>query len=349
MSNSLSKNRGEWSELYVLTSLLAHGILTYVLDDGSRKTLEILEISRGIGDGARRYVIEGDRVRVDPFGTFLLMDWLMVKSTELLAEIMNGSGRAFPIPAIDDLLLGLQTHQISADSKKGDISIQVYDPVVGGPTENQFSIKSWLGGSPSLLNSSGATRITYQLSEVLTSSEHTDLNRLGPSLLVETLISLGVSLTFSSMDPRFTSNLTMVDSQMPELLAATVLSSFAGNSRDIRSVIARVAKADPLKLNVPNPELVYSHKIKMLLQEIGLGMVPAKQWSGWHGAGGGFITVLSDGELLCFRAINQEALREELFKTTRFDTPSRKKHDFGYVYHEGGRDYLDLNYQIRFK
>lgn len=37
MSSFLSKNRGEWSELYVVTSLLAHDFLTYSMNDGEQK------------------------------------------------------------------------------------------------------------------------------------------------------------------------------------------------------------------------------------------------------------------------------------------------------------------------
>ena len=349
MSSFLSKNRGEWSELYVVTSLLAHDFLTYSLNDGEQKTSQILEISRGNGRSRRKYVIEGDRVRIDPFGTYVSKEWLVTKSTELLAAIKSGVGRSFPIPEVNDLLEGLKTHQISAESKMGDISIRTFGLDDGETLENRFNIKSRLGGKPTLLNSSRATRITYRLSETLTESEQKDLNRLGPALLVETVKSLGMTLTFAEMDPRFVANLMTVDTQMPEILAEMVLISYSGGPKDLQSVVSKVALDNHLKFDGANIEFSYSHKATMMLQQIGLGMVPSKTWKGRQGASGGLITVLPDGELKCSLEISQESLGAELFVATRFDTPSRIRLDYGRIYEKNGISYLDLNFQIRYR
>ena len=349
MNKSTSKNRGEWSELYVLISLLATGKLEYSLDDESLKSLPIIQISRGSGSNRRTYVIDGDHVVVNRGANRISREWLQTAAETLLLEIRQGTGRAFSIPAMDYLINDLLIDQISADSAKSDIAILLYDIAVGDTIENNFSIKSWLGKDPSLLNASGATKITYRLSQPLHQDAISAINSFGPIKIVEKLDEMGVSLLFETMDPRFAANLKMVDSQMPELLAATVLASFDGGSRDLAEVVSRVSAADPLELGPVASRLMYSHKIGILLQEIGLGMTPSKPWGGGHGAGGGFITVLSDGQLLCTRAQNQESLRARLFATTRFDTPTRKRTGFGRIYSNQNGQFLDLNFQIRFK
>lgn len=55
-----------------------------------------------------------------------------------------------------------------------------------------------------------------------------------------------------------------------------------------------------------------------------------------------------DGMLLCYHLYNDDDFRDYLFNSTKLDTPSTSRHDFGYLYEQDGEIYIKLNLQIRF-
>ena len=90
------------------------------------------------------------------------------------------------------------------------------------------------------------------------------------------------------------------------------------------------------------------HKVKELLTNIALGMVPNTLWTGDYEATGGYIIVKDDGDVVCYHIYNQNAFRNYMLANTKFDTPSKSRHGFGSIYEENGKQFLKLNVQIRF-
>ena len=46
--------------------------------------------------------------------------------------------------------------------------------------------------------------------------------------------------------------------------------------------------------------------------------------------------------------LGYDDFRDYLFNSTKLDTPSTSRHDFGYLYNEDGEIFLKLNLQVRF-
>ncbi len=94
---------------------------------------------------------------------------------------------------------------------------------------------------------------------------------------------------------------------------------------------------------------VYRYKFKKMLTAAAFGMTAGKEWDGYEAATGGYIIIKKDGDVLCYHLYNRDYFEEYLMRNTQFDRPSATRHDYGYVYKEDGKYYIDLNIQVRFK
>lgn len=138
---------------------------------------------------------------------------------------------------------------------------------------------------------------------------------------------------------------------MPAILGCLTLANFmvVKRGKKITDVIASDELAELLAdLPVPLDGELISYKVKALLLDIALGMVPKKPWDGRQKADGGYIVVKDTGALVCFHVYNFGAFSDYLLGSTMFDTPSTNRHEFGFLYEEGGHLYFDVNCQIRF-
>ena len=78
-------------------------------------------------------------------------------------------------------------------------------------------------------------------------------------------------------------------------------------------------------------------------------MTPGTEWDGLDNASGGYIIIKKDGDIVCYHLYNRNFFEEYLYRNTQFDRPSASRHDYGYIYKENGKYFIDLNVQIRFK
>ena len=162
----------------------------------------------------------------------------------LMDKIKHSSGSSFEIPEIEPLLNKLGIVSIKSNSnQKGDLTIQIYDNFTGFKPVIDFSIKSYIGGAPTLLNASGATVFTYLVNAPHAVDLIEDVNNIhGTSKIkdrITYLISQGINLKFSkSMDETFYFNLQMIDSRMPEILAGLVLTSYFVKGKKMDDVVS---------------------------------------------------------------------------------------------------------------
>ena len=347
MALSEKKNRGEWSELFVLVNLLSSGELKYD-SNSSQKAFPVISVSRTIGGVEHQFKISNGAVEiVNPTNgvttSKVSQEFLSGQSKILLEQIRDGKGRAFAVSSANGIMSKLGIEKATGIKGKDDLRVTIYDPRTKQQNSQGFSIKSFLGSNPSLLNASGVTNIEFTIGGKLNDSEISKLNKLGPVALVSSLVMGGNRLYLSKIDERFTENLNMIDSEMDLLLGELVYASFQGAGRDMPNLVKILTRKNPLNYSLRNSESRYTHKVKDLLEAVALGMRPSEPWSGGAEAEGGNLIVTSSGDILCHHALDKDSLRNYLFSHSYIDTPSRTKFKFGSI--AGNK--LNLNFQIR--
>ena len=348
---SNKKNRGEWSELYALLHILATGKIRSSTRDGDDAfDFQVVSVALVIGGINHTFQISDSNIEILDNTSKTIIDFvtrseLLDQSKLLLANIKAGKGRSFPIQEAASIMSALRIDKVAGSVEKTDLLLKIYDPRINRETEQGFSIKSFLGGKPTLLNAAGTTNIDYTIMGNVSAIDISMLNKLGPVEIVTSLYEMDCRLTPIHMDSRFVENLKMIDSEMDILLAHVVLASFQGKGRGMNDLLEILVKTNPLNYSPKNSEVRYTHKIKDLLEAVALGMRPSKPWAGLAEAKGGHLIVTSTGEVICHHALDKDTLRNYLFDNLTIDTPSQKRHKFGKIL--SGK--ISLNFQIRFR
>ena len=347
-----SANKGEWSEIYTMFKLLADGKL-YDGDESYNKKpnsyYPILQILREEhlrnGKNDYRYEIE-DNERPDNGNTKsvavyengelimkLSSDNFVAASKQLFDDIVNGHGRSFKTSAANEAFMRkIHCKNIKRDADhKADVTIHLYDAVVGRRPVVAFSIKSLIGGAPTLLNTSDATLITYSVKgREFSDEEVKEINAItGNSKLkrrLQAIYAKGASIEFKSFDSQvFMCNLQLIDYGLPTVLASCVLKYFSSERISmVKELAKKVAEDNPLSYCSANREQFYIEKMTKLLVASALGMYPSKQFNGENEANG-YIVVKEDGELVCYHFYDMGMVRRHLLENTKFDSPASSK------------------------
>jgi hypothetical protein len=349
--NMAKFNKGEWSELLVFLSVLFEGKI-HAADEDLNKIDEIFYVVLKAIRNNIEYVLENhNQLRI-----INTNDREFVVSTKefedeiqvLYNKIKNTKGSSFEIPEIQPLLEQLGIVSIKANStSKGDLTIQIHDTFTGFKPTIDFSIKSYIGNAPTLLNASGATVFTYLVNAPYAENLIDDTNKIQGTSKIKDRISFlnsqGVELQFSkSMDETFCYNLQMIDFRMPEILAGLVLISYFVKGKKMNDVVDLFCEKFK-----ENKELI-EHKVKDLLVAIALGMVPKTKWLGIDEANGGYVIVKPNGDIVCYHIYDRNRLRNYLYKNTKFDSPSSSRTGAGLLIKEDDGVKFRLTCQIRF-
>lgn len=354
----ITGNKGEWSEIYVFLKLLADGILHAA--DKNLKKIEniyypILAILRWEGKKKLRYNRSQNVHVISGRGKTLAkisVKRFKVYAANLLRKIKEEEG-AFSCPKTEKFLKKLHISKIkSASTQKEDITMVVHDLKTGITPKLSFSIKSRLGGASTLLNASKSTNFTYILTKesvrIADDQAEYEREKQGIKQRIQHKIEQGYSVKFSHLDSHvFASNLMMIDTLLPNILASILLTYYNGQGTTVKELTNFLVKNDPLDFK-KNGRKFYEHKIKNFLLDVALGMTPATSWEGKYLATGGYIVVRETGDILCYHIYNTNEFRDYLFENTRLETPSTKRHNFGKIYRENGQEKIKLNLQIRF-
>lgn len=361
-------NKGNWSELFAFLKILSDRQLQLAdknLEAIPYKVFAVKQVLKNDEDVARTYDVSSNEKIQLSFRDISNgnnenreIDYLTIEEhiPELLELIQNGSGY-FKLPEMDELLQVLNYGAIATESaSKGDIKIVIHDYVTNMANEIDFSIKSFIGADPTLLNAGKvATNLIFTLSGKPLDAE--EINSISGYAKVKKRFAAiekgGAKLTFQKMlSPQFQKNLRKIDSLMPIFLSEYVRAYYTTKATKLTDLTKEVAKSEIIKnlLDVPFSEEDIKYKIKQLLINSALGMVPQTDWDGFFKADGGYIVVKKDGKMLCFHIYNIAQLGEYLFENTKFDTPSTSpdKFDHAYVFEEGKQQYFKINFQIRF-
>lgn len=367
-NESITGNKGEWSEFYVLLRLLADGRL-YAADKDINKIpdsfFDILQILRVENDNLlRTYKIEDKQKNVvlyvngDKRNTISRKD-LDVEAQYLLSKIQNGGRGAFPIGRADEIMDTLECKTIKAKrTNKADIHMVVHDSFSGLETKVGFSIKSKLGAPPTLLNASPATNFRYALPDVKTDEDAAAINVIQTRNKIQDRVrAAGQMIPKGCNNETFRDNLMLVDSRMPEIAGWMLLLSYQNNITECFRLAAMLEERNPLgyvveqKTRKRNRPSIYTYKIKKLLAAFALGMMPSDPWSGIEEASGGYIIVKTDGDVVAYHLYNRNEFESYLFNNTRLERGSTNKHCYASVYKntdDDGGYCMNLNMQIRF-
>lgn len=348
-------NKGEWAELFVFLKALSDGKI-YAADENLEKVeklfyviLSAIKNEDGILKEFKRsqssneiILLENDseclQIPVNEFEYF---------SNVVLEAVKNGAG-TFVIPEIEPFLSRIKLTKIkaSSDSKK-DVIFKIHDEFTGAEPKIGFSIKSYIGSKPTLLNASGATRVQYSLSKNLSKDDLEIVNQIAGRTKIKDRVQFikdkSISLDFEKiLNETFSRNLKMIDSRMPEFLGYLFLNSYFVKGKAIPDVV------DLYCDKYGEDGEIISHKVKDLLVAVALGMEPNTRWNGLEDVNGGYIVVKDDGEVLCYHIYDRNKLREYLYRSTKFDSPSSKRTGAGIVTEEAGEQKFTLTIQIRF-
>jgi len=350
-------NVGEWSELYTLGNLLVNGG-AFAADrrqkpirDKFYKVLEIyLEGKMPIDEVS--YVILDEEVEVRPASE---LPYLVTKSDvksklqeffeELTAE---DNTRTFPLVKGTELMELLSKKFISASSAQttSDLELILEDKTTKLPTPRiGFSIKSQLGSASTLLNASGATNFLFKVipPEGLDESDFPTMEKGAVRANIRALDSAGFAFEFASIDSdNFSSNLELVDSNMPANLARLLFEFYSSKSSSL-SEVATIAFPSG---SARSRQQLF--KIKQFLGAVAMGLRPSGYWDGDVTKFKGLIVVKVDGDVVFYYLYNLTDFQEFLFDSVKLEVASTSRHKFGELYKESGNYYVKLNLQIRF-
>jgi type II restriction enzyme len=347
-------NIGEWSEIYAFFKLLEEGKL-YVGNALLERTeffYPIVSILRNEGHNESQYAYEGDVIIVS--GTkpeIRIPKKKFAEMSETLLVAMNESTGSFMVKEVEQFMKSMDCSTLKASSKdKSDIKVVIHDSKTGLEHNLGFNIKSRLGAASTLLNASKATNIIYKLNGINPSlqSKANQINLFSEKFKL--FEQKNVKIKYHDFANKvFKNNLIMVDSSLPEIVSELALQYFRGKISNVWGIMEGLKKSNPLEFDVSTGHDFYGHKVKRMLTDMALGMVPSKIWSGEYITSGGYLIVKEDGDIICYHIHDRTVFENYLFHNTKLETPSTTRHGYGKVEKVGNDYFINLNLQIRFK
>lgn len=352
----LKGNKGEWSEIYAFCYILSSGILQAA--DKDLNPIEdiyfpVIKIIRDETGTAPMDYFTGDTIKVyqsdNLIGEFSKASFNDALET-LLAKIPEGS-RAFEIPEVTDFFDDIKITKLKADSAhKQDIDVQVHDIHTGISPVCGFSIKSYLGSNPTLINAGNGTNFVYTI-ENCDDETASAVNAIDTRTKIIDRIAMlhnsGCELKYEGMcSTQFGENMQFVDSLMPQIVGHALMISYRDGITNLAAVVNKLKSENPLNFSNVN---IYEYKIKKLLSACALGMTPETLWEGAEDANGGYIVVKNDGSVVCYYLYNRTDFDQYLYDYTYFERASTSRYGYANVYKEDGKYKFKLNLQVRFK
>lgn len=355
----LKGNKGEWSEFYTFIKILADKEIAGA-DENLEKIEDIiypvLKVIREESHGALEYELQEDnKVKIiHDDGNSKIVDISDLKSKVVdIFDAIKNSTKTFSIPISTDLFDRFEVGALNAgNEKKEDLVLKIHDHTVGTDQNVGFSIKSKLGSPSTLLNASTATNFTFKITG-LNNSDVESINGIDTKSKIKdrlaNILSKGGKLHFHKVDSEvFERNLRMIDTIMPEIMSEILLAYYSDRGPTFPELLQSLNDDDIHVLDFDLSVEAYTYKIKSLLKNVALGMVPASPWDGILSAHGGVIVVREDGEIVCYHLYNADAFRNYLFNNTRLESPGSTRHGYGSIYEEDGEMFIKFNLQIRF-
>jgi hypothetical protein len=355
-------NKGEWSELYAFFKLLAEGKL-FSADENLEKTKLFVQIHsiyrKDSGENLDFNISPKGNVNIIDSNTKqIILSFPQSKAKLIADKLVNEiKGKTGVSKELIRSIQELSITQVADKSLgKGDINVLIYDPIHGISSNQEFSIKSFLGSNPTLFNANKTTNITYKiiddndspisdvhLNEVNSiTTGHKYINRIFK------LSELGYKIVFDSYDDNtFKLNLQVIDSDLPEIIAHIVKDKYVNSIVKINEVIKKITTDNPMNYDLSHGHQFYEYRLVNFLVEAALGMTSKSVWSGKYDIVGGIIIIKKNTEMLCYHLIDFNKFKQYLKNSAKLDNPSGGKMGYGTVYKDKNNSYIKLNFQIK--
>ncbi len=372
-TNKITGNKGEWSEMYAFLKLLGERRIYGADGDLNIRYDVYYDLNKIIREETKgkeiEYVVNEDLKTIDVIAegevkVRFKFERYAEEAEYLFGQICSRKG-SFTVERTVEFMEKICSTKLKAPSKdKIDIVVGIPDKKTGMDSTLGFSIKSNLGHPPTLLNASTATNFIFKLNGA-TDEDASNINSIvalrskgeetkeHPDLKgrAEYILKKGIEMEFiDTQSKEFRSNLTILDSLMPEILAETLKDFFLTGENSVEKLAVKLTDTNPIGYDMTGSNIFYRQKIKKFLSEIATGMVPGTYWSGRKDATGGYFVVKETGEIVCYHLYNLDDFEEYLLKNTYLDKPSTGRHGYGIAEKApDGKYTFKLNLQIRFK
>lgn len=353
-------NKGEWTEAFVFLRLLGEGRLYGADANFQKDEMTYIDIVNIIRDDVDRYLVF-ERFMNDQVASVSAKDQdniqfkvitapeLSEKADFLYKKIKEASNsRSFEVPEIEDYLMSLRLtspkahiseHASELYGDKTDIIITSQDSLDNTKKTEGFSIKSHLGSSSTLFNSSTTSGFEY----IIEGCDDEGMLRLNSLASFKDFISEikeKYNLKFKgSRNDAFDQNIRIVDSQMDKILNCAILSTVGYITKPSSTRTEDICKAVVARnpIGVRNPEVFYPSKFKDFLFDSFAGLTASSPWNGRKLLTGGYIDVDKNGNMLYYRAMSDDIFSSYLYYHTYWDRPDR-----GYLYEKNKFESLAL-------
>lgn len=372
-----TKNKGEISEFYAFVSILGNKVVELV--DGSLQFLgqqvHFLKVFRHEEVDVTYELTDDENVRIIKNGAIDVVNRAVIRNhAEQLLNLIQNSENSIDEtdPKIGQLKTLLLTDRLSAKSSdKSDFTGEVVSPGQAHSHTLGFSVKSHLGGRPTLVNANKENSLFHfeivatdghvlnekdrqTLAEIQTRSEKGNL-KIKPR--IKLLQQHGYKLSFRHTSAALDYTLRIIDSRFPEILAEILAEHYnpAGKTRSIAGIVddvcCRYKQFECLSgLGLTEEEVRTSVQYKMqnFLLAFSTGATVSTKWDGKDLANGGFIVVMQDGQVVCIELFTRNSIGRYLLENTEFDTPSTRRHNGGRIDLSGDKPMFGLQLQVRF-
>lgn len=348
--NMPKRNKGELSEIYALCKLIQQQYVAYgdIHAQMTEDHIYVIKIHTDQNDIClnqsmlNKSHIEiitgaGDK-RLIQLEEFITVNELSM----MLSDIRQGSA-TFSSALLDDKteILGLEKTK-GTSYEKADINLSFLESQQLFEQQGT-SIKSFLGGAPTLLNASQATNFIFKVNG-LPVDKIDAINAIqGGSKIKDRLLQIenngGHLEFFACENSTYEQTLRKTDSKMPEMIAEALLGFFKKKFKNyLHQHIAQCGD----ELTRQQIEIRFKDFIKYTV----LGIFPTKDWDRKLTANS-VLLVNQKGELVFYHTNKDDVLKNFFYQHTFFDTPSSTRHRFGSLYQEKGQIYFKLNLQLR--
>lgn len=366
-------NKGEGSEFYAFLYILGETKLPLV-DKDLKETGRDVNFLKVLREDAIYEFTSGNRVAVYVDGATHYFDCSQAQeeAKKVFSLLVNPGSIPTNAPALSSALKLVCAKKLRAKSaNKQDLSASVQFPNVPFSQFIGFSVKSYVGKDPTILNASGDnTRFVYRIlknGQTPSGDELARLKSFYPTTVGNSKIGTyadfyrnalrdGFSFNFKeNSGGNLSYNLKFIDSKGPELLARILMEQFAAPRT--RTPLADLVDEAARKNDIPEIQALgdnfedrrnsLRHKIQNILLAFTTGATPAVKWTGAQTASGGLLVVEKSGKVYCLELLSGNVVGNYLIENAYFEQPSVDRHSKNVLTISPSEVTIDLQLQIR--
>ena len=378
----LSGNKGEWGELYIFFKVLIDGKIYAADADYNRIDslfLNVLSLIREEVKGREYKYCTGEVVRIWLNGEHVLdvpKQEFVQQARNIWTEMNRSVQTTFTVDEIDDFLDKVSITKLKSPSRKtSNYFGGTVDILLEAVTKDNvkrvlgFSCKTDLTSASTLFNASGDnTNFMYRLigsvdDEVMDTFNNiynvrmkngVEKKEISVVKRMEYLKRCGVTLMFAKPVKCMTNENLLISGgiEMPIIVGEMLKHFYYDNnskSTTVQECVHYLAKENVVGYSVCDMENIYHIKVANLVYHMFTGLRFGTKWNGKAEVNGGYIVLKRDGDVVAYHSTIADEFKDFLLSKLRFESPSHSRHKDMVIEKIGGKYYLKLALQLRFK